>query len=224
MKKLLRMLLISALLPACRAASVSQASIRPEIVVLYTKDEPIIPVLPANCCEYVPLEGFANPGKRRASTVIVAGHGKPPYYASHSYQQVAAAVASFKPELVVMNSCYGASEDILGALSQAKLDAYVVAAPFPIYQPGFVYEPAFFKGRLIDKVMAVHTQPEFPILRWKISSSDLQRVEAAIASLPVKELRKRLRRVKPALVRMPMPTTFDKNSEILVPLPAERFR
>lgn len=195
----------------------------PPIVVLYTREDPIIPELPDNCCEYIPLEGFRPSPQRRAATVIVAGHGKPPYYASHTYAQVAAAVASFQPELVVMNSCYGASTDILGALADHALDAYVVAAPFPIYKPGFIYEPAFFKGSLSEKVMAVRTEPAYPILRWKIAKQDLQAAAAALKQMSPEERRKRLRRVQPALVRMPLPTAFESKSEILVPLPPEQF-
>lgn len=214
-------LLALALLAGCTP---TLARTHPEIVVLYTREEPIIPHLPAHCCEYLPLEGFQPEAGRTARTVIVAGHGQPPEYAGHTFQQVADAVATFHPRLVVMNSCYGASTDILGALTAHRLDAYVVAAPFPIYKPGFVYDPAFFTGTLQEQLMAVHTDPAYPLLRWKLQAQDLQTVEAAVKQLPKETLLKRLRRVKPALVRMPLATPFEAHSEILVPLPPERFR
>lgn len=213
--------LLSLGIPACQFFSATSPA---KIVVLYTTVEPIIPVLPKDCCLYIPLEGFRHDTQARAKTVIVAGHGKPPYFASHTYEFVAQAVASFQPELVVMNSCYGASTDILTALANRNLDAYVVAPPFPIYQPGFIFDPAFFTGTLKEKVRAVRTEPPYPILRWKINQGDLQGVQAQIATMSPAALKKNLRRVQPALVKVKFPTEFEKNSEILVPLPPERFK
>lgn len=206
---------------ACQYFSTSSPA---RIVVLYTTVEPIIPILPKDCCLYIPLEDFRNDTQARAKTVIVAGHGKPPYFASHTFEFVAQAVASFQPELVVMNSCYGASTDILTAFAQHNMDAYVVAPPFPIYQPGFIFDPAFFSGTLKEKVRAVRTDPPYPILRWKINQRDLQGVQAQIAKMSPAALKKNLRRVQPALVKVKFPTEFEKNSEILVPLPPERFK
>jgi len=221
----LPLLICLSLLGACQSQSdpVLEDLLKREIVVLYTTEEPIIPDLPDDCCLYLPLEGFKNTKGKQADTVIVAGHGLPPYFASHDIEYVADAVASFQPELVVMNSCYGASTDILGAFSQRGLESYVVAAPFPIYQPGFIFEPAFFTGSLTEKIQAVRTEPEYPVLRWKINAEELQAVEKQVNALSPAELKQRLRRVLPALVRMEMPTAFGKDTEILVPLPPERF-
>jgi len=195
-----------------------------EIVVLYTREDPIIPDLPADCCRYIDLEDYQQVSPKSAKTVILAGHGQAPEYAGHDYAYVAKAIAAFAPELIVMNSCYGATTDILGALIANKSEAYIVAPPFPIYQPGFTYEPAFFTGTLQQKLQAVQTEPKYPLLRWKLNQTELQAVDQRVNKMSVKELSKRLRRVAPALVRVDFPTAFDAGGEILVPLPPERFK
>lgn len=208
------------LLVACSRPSLDEKS----IVVLYTRKDPIIPILPANCCRYITLEDYQRFTDKPAQTVILGGHGQAPEYAGHNFEYVAKAIAAFSPELIVMNSCYGATNDILGALIANKSKAYIVAPPFPIYQPGFTFEPAFFTGTIQQKMQAVHTEPKYPLLRWKLNLAELQQVDQRVQKMSPKELRKRLRRVAPALVRIDFPTEFDSGGEILVSLPPGRFK
>jgi len=195
-----------------------------EMVVLYTSRDPILPDLPKSCCLWVPLENFQN-SHDRARIVIVAGHGLPPYYAGFEKKIIAQAVRTYQPELIVMNSCYGASSDIFQAFTDQGLFSRVVAAPFPIYQPGFIFEPAFLaqERSLEEKIMAIRTDPSYPLVRWRLNAERLAELQAQVDQLPSEALKKRLRRVQPALVRMPFPSFQENKSEILVPVPVSRF-
>ncbi len=195
------------------------------VVILYTQKDPILPKLPKDCCLWVPLEKLPDQAFE-AQTVIVAGHGQPPYFAEHNVHQVAKAVAFFNPELVVMNSCYGASLDILSALAEQNMDAHVIAPAFRIYYPGFEYGPAFLapEASLMDKIKSVHTEPRYPILRWRLDSAALQKVQQQVDQMSIADIKSQLQRVQPPLLRLKFPSLFEPESEILVPVPVERFK
>ena len=194
------------------------------IVILYTERDPILPALPKDCCLWYSLEKLpTNPIK--AQTVIVAGHGLPPYFAEHNVEHVAKSAALFQPELVVMNSCYGASLDILTALAKHTPETYVVAPAFRIYSPGFDYGDAFLnpEAKITEKIKAINTYPSYPILRWKLDLEALNALQSRVDKMSIEALKENLQRVKPPLVRLPFPSLFEPQSEILVPVPVKRF-
>jgi hypothetical protein len=195
------------------------------IVVLYTKSDVVVPDLPDNCCEYIPLEGFHNT-TRKAKTVILAGHGKPPIYASHTIKEVSEAIASFDPELVVMNSCYGSADILLDGLAKTGLKSMVVAPPFPIYLPGFTYDANFLNSELSveERAKSVRTEPYYPILKWNINTKDLIEAKRKVNTMSKTELKKNLRRVFPPLIRVKMPTKLEPNAEVLVMVPPEKLK
>lgn len=195
------------------------------VVVLYSQATPHIkPALPIGSYREFPLESFRNPGLR-ADTVIVAGHSIPPDdYASHDPQTVAAATASFQPSLVVLDTCYGASTPILDALAQ-RLDAWVVAPPFLIPIQGMRYDDGLFA--VTDparRARMVQTDPPSPILRWRLDREQLAETRQQVERMTAAELRSRLKLAVPALVRVDLPDGPKDNGQVLVPVPAERFK
>ncbi len=195
------------------------------IVILYTKKDVVMPDLPDDCCDYIPLENFKNKGIK-ANTVILAGHGKPPLYAEHSIKEVSDAIASFSPQLIVLNSCYGSTDILLDGLAKNNLKSMVVAAPFPIYLPGFTYDANFLKTELSveERAKSVRTEPYYPILKWNINSKELDKTKKKIDFMSKKELKKNLRRVSPPLVRVSMPTKLEPKAELLVMLDPKKLK
>jgi len=89
----------------------------PDVVVLYAAEAPELrTVCPEGRCRYLPLEGFTCPAAAPPATaVIVAGHGQPPTWLSQGPVEVARAVRCFRPPVVVIDTCYGASSELLEA-------------------------------------------------------------------------------------------------------------
>lgn len=187
------------------------------IVVLYTSKDKFLPDLQKNCCKYYDLEKFHNSGIK-AKTVILSGHGAPPVYVSHSAGEVAEVISSFHPELIVLNSCYGASTPILESLAEKNNGAIVVAPPYQIYLPGYIYLHDFFNQKLSaeERAKSVVTQPYYPQLRWKINKPELIKAKAKVLKMTRKELKKNYLRRVPPLVRIPMPESLEIDGEILV--------
>ncbi|MFN8577175.1 MAG: hypothetical protein U0354_09990 [Candidatus Sericytochromatia bacterium] len=195
------------------------------IVVLYTKSDVIVPDLPDNCCLYIPLENFKNT-QLRAKTIILAGHGKPPLYANHSIEYVSKAIASFKPELIVMNSCYGSSDILLKGLIKVGLKSMVVAPPFPIYLPGFNYENDFLNPELSveERAKAVKVEPYYPILKWHLNEKELNESIKKVRNMSKSELKKNLRTINPPLVKVKLSSKLEPNSDLLVMVPPEKLK
>ena len=76
----------------------------------------------------------------------------------------------------------------------------------------------------MTRVMAVDTVPPYPLLRWQLDPAVLSGIETQIAAMSPDELTQRLKRVLPALVRMPLPTTLSPKGIILIPVEPERFK
>jgi apolipoprotein N-acyltransferase len=196
-----------------------------EAAVLYSTATPtMLAALPGDRARHFAVEGFDNPGVR-AKTVVLAGHSLPPSYLDQPAEQVAAAIASFEPELVVLDTCYGASTPILEALVKAGSRAVVVAPPYRIPRDGFVYAPDFFAERdPARRAALVRTEPAFPLLRWRPESAALVALRDELAGLDTRALRKRLQRVSPPLVKSVLPGQTAPGAVVLTPVTADRFR
>ena len=192
-----------------------------KIVVLYTNKDTIMPKLPKNCCKYYSLEKLPKI-VNKAKIVIVSGHGAPPVYAGHSANEVELAVSKFKPELIVMNSCFGASSPILESLSNKNTGALIVAPPFPIYLPGYKYLDNFFNEKLSlnERARNVITVPYYPQLIWKINKTELTKAKSKVLKMSKSELKQNYRRRVPPLIRVKI-NENNNNSEILVLLTKE---
>ena len=204
---------------------INSAADRSKVVLLYAqKDRDKAPAFAGEPVREFALEGFQNPGLT-AETVVVGGHSIPPTYVGQPAAAVAKAVASFHPSVVVLETCYGASTPILKALADTGLRAWVVAAPYQLPVRDLHYTPVFFTATdVTTRVMAVDTVPSYPLLRWQLDSAVLSRIETQIAAMSPDELTQRLKRVMPALVRMPLPTAMSPKGIILIPVEPERFK
>lgn len=196
-----------------------------EAAVLYSKATPtMLAALPGDRARHFAVEGFANPGVR-ARTVVLAGHSLPPTYLDQPAEQVAAAIASFAPELVVLDTCYGASTPILEALVRAGSHAVVVAPPYRIPRDGFVYAEGFFAERdPARRAALVRTEPAYPLLRWRPEGAALDALRSELAGLDARALRQRLQRVSPPLVKSVLPGQAAPGAVVLTPMTAGRFR
>lgn len=192
----------------------------PDVVVLYSADAPRFRArCPEGRCRYVPLQAFTCRGEA-TSTVIVSGHGRPPRYLSHPAEALAAAVRCHRPDLVVIDTCYGASAPLFAALSD--LPALIVGATSLVPPAGLRYGPAFFgDGPPAERAAAV-TLPHGALTRWRAAPDDLARAEAALAGMADSDLAARVVRRSPMQARMPLP-----GGDVLLPVGparAERLR
>lgn len=190
-----------------RGEPMHQAPAAPEpapIAVLYASSAPHYRTrCPEGRCSYHALKDLQC-GDTRAETVVVAGHGSPPTYLSHPAEDIAAAVACFQPELVVVDTCYGASAELLGALGKT-VDPIVVAVPRLLPDSGFEYDDAFFGPGVSaeERARAVRTRDAGPVLRSRVDTGALVEAMAAVESLSPEALAERLVRRRPAQVGMP---------------------
>jgi hypothetical protein len=205
-------------------ASGCRSGVEPAAVLLYEEGAlDKAPDLPQDLCPRFPLAGFKNPGMQ-VDTVIVGGHSIPPIYVGQSPAALAKAVASFQPKLVVLETCYGATTPLLDALAATGLRSWVVAAPYQLPVRNLSYGPDFFtQADPTRRAMAVNTDPPYPLLRWQLDPVALRAVHAQVAAMSPAELRQRLKRVQPSLVKIPLPSQLEPRGRILVPVSAKRF-
>lgn len=184
-----------------------------DVAVLYSERAPHLRArCPEGRCMYYPLEGFEC-GATRATAVIVAGHGQPPDYLARPAAEVAAAIRCFEPGLVVVDTCFGASSELLSALGD--LDAVVVAAASLVPTSGFFYEPEFFAaGDPWARAAAVQTRPASELLRWRNDPAQLAELLARVDAMGPDELGARLARRRPPTVKVTLPG----GGPVLVPI------
>lgn len=207
------------------ALACSRAPEQVPAAILYSQATPTMrAALPAEKCSAFPVEGFKNPGVR-AKTVVLAGHSLPPTYVDQPASAIAQAITSFEPELVVLDTCYGASTPILEAFVDAGLKAMVVAPPYRIPQDGFVYAAGFLEEPdAAKRAELVRTEPSYPLLRWTPTRQPLAQIRHELDALDAQALRKRLKRATPPLVKAQVPGLPMPGAQVLVPLPVDRFR
>ncbi|MBK8265560.1 MAG: hypothetical protein IPK80_30050 [Nannocystis sp.] len=189
-----------------------------DVAVLYSERAPQLRArCPEGRCAYHPLEGFVC-GESRAAAVIVAGHGEPPDYLARPAAEVAAAIRCFAPALVVVDTCFGASSELLAALGD--LDAVVVAAASLLPSSGFVYDREFFTAEdPWRRAAAVRTQPATELLRWRNDPTALRDLLGQVDAMSASELGERLTRRRPTAVKVALPG----GGPVLVPIAWERL-
>lgn len=191
----------------------------PQIAILYAKDAPMYRTrCPQGRCSYHALEDF-HCADVRASTVIVAGHAAPPNYLSGTAKDVATAIRCFSPELIVVDTCFGASTDLLEQLTD--LDVMVVASSVLVPTSGLEYLPAFFTSRdPVERARAIVDAPGNPLLRWRMSGDELSAARTQVAAMDAGALGTNLRRRRPAYVGVHLAGSGD----VLVPVDEDRLR
>ncbi len=167
--------------------------------VLFSKDATTYQTrCPEGRCVYYALENFQCAAVRHVPTVVVAGHGSPPTYLSHSAADLAQAIRCFSPELIVIDTCFGASSELLGALGD--MNAFVVAAPFLLPPEGLEYREAFFQAFTPEERAAAVTirGQDKNLLRWRIHREELNAALNEVAAMDGQTLREHLVRRNPA--------------------------
>lgn len=195
----------------------------PAAVVLYSRSSPtVLPALPGGCCKRYAVEDL---GTRlsHARTVIFSGHSLPPGdYGGLSPGRLARAISAFHPQLVVLDTCYGASTPILRALAATGQHPWIVAPPFLISTRGLTFGRGFLaQADPARAARLVSTDPPYPLLRWKLDWSQLARARRAASRLEGEALRRHLVRSFPPLAAVPM-AGETPGGEVLVPLSPRR--
>ncbi len=177
------------------------------IVALYAAGQSsYVTACPAGRCQALRLA----PGRcagTHARTLILAGHSGPPSYLGLSAQQLAQVVRCYTPELVVLDTCYGATSELLSELaSQTPNPPMVVAAPFRVQRGGLRYGPAFFHAvEASQRAAAISTFGGLPLLRWQPERQEIERLAAGIAALSAEERAQRSRVRFTQLIPVPAP-------------------
>lgn len=156
----------------------------------------------------------------RAAAVVLSGHSLPPRYLGLPAEDMAAAIACFEPDLVVLDTCYGFSTPLLEALLARGVSARIVGARRQVPRLGLTYGPAFFQSDDPDQRGAA-MDIEGGVERWRSDPAQLAAALQATEGWSVDELTERLQRVHPNLVRVPL---GDSGATTLVPVPKERFQ
>ncbi|MBX3206001.1 MAG: hypothetical protein KF764_13095 [Labilithrix sp.] len=175
----------------------------PSAVVLFDRALPELrPDCPPGRCRFVPIdEVHGNPGVvRPARTVIVSGHGTGDAVASLSPERVASAVAAFSPDLVVLDTCFGASTTLLAAIAR-ETPALVVASSSLVNGQGLVYDPSLFGADPPEaRALAANSDPPSRLYVGHPEPSELRRLEARTAAEAPDGLRPDVKSWSPALV------------------------
>jgi hypothetical protein len=117
------------------------------------------------------------------------------------------------PELVVVDTCFGASSELLAALGD--LDAVIVAAASLLPSAGFVYGAEFFAADdPMARAAAVQTQPETELLRWRNDPAALAGLLERVDAMGPDELGAHLARRRPPTVKVALPG----GGPVLVPI------
>lgn len=133
-----------------------------KITVIYNSKDPILPDLPKNCCNYYDVHKFKDKGLK-SKTVILSGHGEAPVYVGLNVKEISKIISSFEPELIVLNTCFGASSPILEELAKKNDGSLVVAPPYRIYSPGYIFWNDFFNEKLnvYERAKNIVTKPYY---------------------------------------------------------------
>ncbi|MEZ4269601.1 MAG: hypothetical protein R3F39_24850 [Myxococcota bacterium] len=195
-----------------------RAQVQAPIAVLYAAETPWLrPPCPEEACSYYTVEGFVC-GAARARAVVVAGHGGAPEFLGRPAAEVAAAVRCFEPELIVVDTCWGASSALLGPL--ADLGAEVVAAPYLVPGDGLEYGLAFFgEGSVAERAAAVSFQGK-RLLRGRVDAQAMAAALDEVAAMDAAQLNVRLARRMPPQVLVEL----GEAGPMLVPVEWSRVR
>ncbi len=189
------------------APGVPAAADGPTVAVLYTEEDPGHRTrCPEGRCTYHALEGFTC-ADQRADSVIIAGHGRPPDYLSHPAEQVAAAARCFGPELVVVDTCYGASSELFGALAAGADEPpgpLIVGATSLVPTAGLRYGADFFAAPTADARAAAVSLPHGTLTRWRADRAQLVGLLAEVGRMDPDTLRGHLVRRDPVQVAVPL--------------------
>lgn len=211
-------------------APVPQAATTPRrdsIVVIYSSQDPAVVrtfECPADRCERVDLSDLRCTGDEApAPVVVVTGHSGPPdAYLHATPETLASAIACYRPELVVLDTCYGVSSPLLVALAARGMAPFVVGPTYRLPAAGLLYEAPFFTDLPASaRARFVRSRSGEPLSRFRLDAGRLRAALDDVAGWSVARLTAHLQCVLPNLVKVPIPGT---GHILLVPIEPERFR
>jgi hypothetical protein len=210
------------------AAPVGAASHEPRVVVLESSaDDPAVRTTPcpAGACVRVDIGAHACPPQPiDAHTVIVTGHSLPPSVLGQPPDVIAEAIQCFSPELIVLDTCYGFSLELLESLAATGRTSLVVGPTRQLPPQGLRYDPRLFategleateRARLVEAPFGERLE------RWRLDAVSLERARRTLDAWDPPALEARLQRVFPHLVRVPLPGT---DAVALAEVAPARFR
>ena len=157
-----------------------------------------------------------------ANAVIVVGHGNLHHYASLAPHTLARRIASLRPQLVVLETCYGASEPLVRELLIAGIDAetWFVGSTWMVPREGFRYEPEFFTSTdPHERALGITTNSTHSLEYLQLDPAILAKANSAESAMSIVELRDNLHSVLPNYVSVPFGT-----GNILFDVAPSRFR
>lgn len=172
---------------------------------------------PGDGCARVDLNGRCPP----ARNLVFSGHSAPPEFLGVEPLVLADFVRCSKPDLVVLDTCYGASDALLSAIADAAPSVLVVAAPFKLPPMGLDYSTFFFDTSLSPekRALGVTTYSGQALTRLRLDPYGLAHTREVVKATPVEQLREGLVRRHPNLFAAETP-----GGRILFQIPPERFR
>ncbi|NNB84214.1 hypothetical protein [Corallococcus exiguus] len=199
----------------------------PRVVSIFSRAD-ALPLQQAACgagddaCPNLALEDFDCPRDAAAEVLIFSGHSLPPLYLHTGPEALARVAACYRPELIVLDTCYGFSLPLLEALAGAVPGALVVGATYKLPSQGLRYDADFFQPGTADaRAERFHTRSGKPLTRWRLDADALSQARDTLEAWDVDALEARLVRKLPNLVSVDLP---GADAAALVPVAPERFR
>ncbi|MFP2933631.1 hypothetical protein ACLESO_52535 [Pyxidicoccus sp. 3LG] len=172
-------------------------------------------------CPHLTLEDFSCPFGARADVLVISGHSLPPEYLNASPEELARVARCYRPELIVLDTCYGFSTPLLTALAEEVPSAWVLGSTYKLPPEGLLYDEGFFQdGSPEQRARFVRTRSGRALELWRLDEDALDAALEEVERWEPAVLEARLARKHPNLVKVPLPGT----ATALVPVPPERFR
>lgn len=158
---------------------------------------------------------------RSARNLVFSGHSAPPAFLGSDAEALAQYARCTAPDLIVIDTCYGASYELLEALASAVPGVLVVAAAYKLPPNGLVYGTNFYDTSQPPEVRAasVSTRSGKTLTRLRLDLSVLHKLDATVRELPTQRLRAGLVRRHPNLYQADL-----AGAHMLFNIPSERFR
>jgi len=178
---------------------------------------------PPEACTQVSLQGFVcHRFSERPDTVVVSGHSSPPSYLGEPPEALADALACLRPELVVLDTCYGLSAPLLDELVRHGFTPMLAGVARKLPPEGLDYSPGFFGDVPVEqRIRLVRPRTGPPLRVFRLDPAALRMARATVDGWSVEKLLTHLERKLPNLVRVELPGT---TAEILFLASPTRFR
>ncbi|WP_147449999.1 hypothetical protein [Corallococcus carmarthensis] len=172
-------------------------------------------------CPHVDLEDFSCPSGVRAEVLVLSGHSLPPSYLNASPEDLARVVRCYRPDLIVLDTCYGFSTPLLTALAEEAPGAWVLGSTYKLPLDGLLYDEGFFQaGSPEQRARFVRTRSGKALELWRLDAKAMDTALEEVSRWEPAVLEARLARKHPNLVKVTLPG----EATALVPVPPERFR